>query len=75
MAEFLKSLESSWQLQRESEGEGGFYLTMTLTIGSLLWSVCLTFPTLSDSFFPTVSGCMPVFCRATGSYLVVLPNP
>lgn len=38
MTEFLKSLESSsWQLHRERGGEGGgFYLTMTLTIGSLL---------------------------------------
>lgn len=63
MTEFLKSLESSsWQLQREAgEGEeGGFYLTMALTIGSLLWSGCLTFPTLLAPSLPlSPAACVP----------------
>lgn len=58
MAEFLQSLGSSWQLQREGGG-GGFYLTMALPMGSRLWSGCLTFPTLLAPPPLPLAACLP----------------
>lgn len=72
MAEFLQSLESSWQLQREGGG-GGFYLTMALPMGSRLWSGCLTFPTLLAPPPLPLAACLPS-AWAPGATLILHPE-